>query len=305
MGRGRGLPHGQGQQSQIPVIGIDYFFITQRGIKRRPQESDLEPRGPADQPRVEEEQDASPEGGIVDEAAVEAARTAGKIVKCILVRDFHSKCTFAHVVPCKGIDEERYVAKMVADDIVWLGYGELAVKADNEASLNALIRVTIDEVRSKRSNVKITTEAPAPYESQSNGATEVGVRNVRGLFRTLKLCLENRIGSFIEIEHAIIPWLLEHTCMVLNTRSRGSDGRTPWMRIRGRSFNQALMGLCEQTLYKLPTKGPMANPDGNMGARYHDGGTFLGYSRSANVYIIATDPGVRFARSVMRRPVIR
>ena len=192
--------------------------------------------------------------GIADEAAVEAARTAGKIVKCILIGDFHSKCTFAHVVPCKGLDEGRYVAKLVADDIVWLGYGELAVKADNEASLNALIRVAIDEVRSKRSNVKITTEAPAPYEPQSNGTTEVGVRNVRGLFRTLKLCLEHRIGSFIEIEHAIIPWLLEHTFMVLKTRSRGSDGRTPRMRIRGRSFNQALMGLCEQILYKLPTK---------------------------------------------------
>ena len=127
-----------------------------------------------------------PRGGIdVNDSAVEAARTAGKIVKCILVRDFQSKSTFAHVVPCKGLDEEKYVAKLVADDIVWLGYGELAVKADNEASLNALIRVTIDEVRAKRSNVKITTEAPAPYGSQRNGATAVVVRNVRGCpFRT-------------------------------------------------------------------------------------------------------------------------
>ena len=35
MGRGRGFPHGQGQDSAIPVIGMDYFFITSGGVKKR------------------------------------------------------------------------------------------------------------------------------------------------------------------------------------------------------------------------------------------------------------------------------
>ena len=34
MGRGRDSPHSQGQGSQIPIIGIDYFFITVGGVRK-------------------------------------------------------------------------------------------------------------------------------------------------------------------------------------------------------------------------------------------------------------------------------
>ena len=42
-----------------------------------------------------------------------------------------------------------------------------------------------------------------------------------------------------------------------------------------------------------------------MGARYHDGGVFLGYSRNSNVYVIGTEHGLKFPRSLMRRPIIQ
>ena len=90
-----------------------------------------------------------PRGMYVNDVAVEAARIAGNIVTCILIRDSRSKSTVAHVAPCKGLDEEKYVAERVVGDIVCLCYGGLAVNADNAASLDALIRVAIDEVRAK------------------------------------------------------------------------------------------------------------------------------------------------------------
>jgi len=62
MGRGRGIPHGQGQVSSIPVVGIDYFFITRRGVKRRPRGIDLDPKGPDTDLNDDEVIDASPEG---------------------------------------------------------------------------------------------------------------------------------------------------------------------------------------------------------------------------------------------------
>ena len=98
--------------------------------------------------------------------------------------------------------------------------------------------------------------------------------------------------------------MLKHVSMVLNTRTGGSDGKIPWWRIRGRAFNQWPLGIGEQIFRKLPVKGPMANPAGNMGARYRDDGEFLGYSRSSNVYTIGTDTGIKFARSIMRRPPV-
>ena len=141
-----------------------------------------------------------------------------------------------------------------------------------------------------------------PYDSHSNGAIEVGVRLVRGMFRTLNLCFEARIGKYIPAAHAITAWLLEHTCILLNARCRGSDGLTPWQRIKGRSSRQLLLSFGKCILYKLPIKGPGSNPDGNMGSRWLEG-LFLGYSRSSNAYIVATAEGVTTARSLHRRQV--
>ena len=77
---------------------------------------------------------------------------------------------------------------------------------------------------------------------------------------------------------------------------------TPSERVKGRAFNQLLLGFAECVLYKLLTKGPRSNPDGNMGARWLEG-IFLGFSRSSNSYLIATEGGITTARSLYRRPL--
>ena len=91
---------------------------------------------------------------------------------------------------------------------------------------------------------------------------------IRGLFRTLKLALEAKIETHIPIGHALVPWLIEHTALLLNVKGRGQDGFTAWARVRGRPFSQQLLCYAEQVLYKLPPKGPLSQPDGNMGARW-------------------------------------
>ena len=125
---------------------------------------------------------------------------------------------------------------------------------------------------------------------------------VRGVFRTLKLCLEARLGKYLPVAHAITAWLLQHACTVINARCRGPDGRTAWQRVKGRSFRQLPLGFGECVLYKLPSKGPQSTPDGNMGSRWLEG-VFLGYNRSSNSYIVATEAGTVSARSLYRRPI--
>ncbi len=280
MARGVGQPHLRAGESALPIVGIDYFFVTTGGVKKR---DELE---------------------IPEDAAVDEARKEGKLLKCVLVRCWTSKNIFAHVIPCKGADEELFTAKLVAADIEWLGHTKLALKADNEAAVKALAKQVVQIIKEKRTAVEnIQQEAPPAYDSQSNGGTEIGVRLVRGLFRTLKLCLEARIGKYIPVTHAIVPWLLQHTCTLLNAQTRGPDGLTPWARIKGRAFNQRLMGFGEVVLYKLATKGPHSAPDGNMGTRWREG-CFLGYSRSTNTYTIGLpDGGLATSRSLMRRPM--
>jgi hypothetical protein len=216
---------------------------------------------------------------------------------------------FAHVIPLEGSgeDEGRFVADLVTDDILWLGHVKLVVKADNEPALQALVAESLRGLRIEAANGEtplemVSKEQPMEYESQSMGGIEVGIKVVRGQFRSLRLCLESRFGKRIPIDHPVMAWLLQHTTLLLNARVRGQDGLTPWARARGRPFNQRLVGFGEIILYKLPPKGPQHDPDGNMSYRWLQG-IFLGYRRENSSYVVGTDTGVAYSRALQRRPV--
>ena len=174
----------------------------------------------------------------------------------MIVRCLQSKNALAHVTPQKGDDEDHYCAKLGVADIEWLGHTKVIIKTDNERASVALKYRVVKTLREWKAMDNVQTESPAAYESQSNGGIEVGIKIVRGMFRTLKLCLEAMLGKHISANHALIPWLLQHTCTILNAKSRGSDGLTCWERIKGRMFSQLLLGFAETVLYKLPSDGP-------------------------------------------------
>ena len=89
MGRGNGNPHSSmTYESRLPVVCIDYFFVTEGDVKSR-AELDY-PQGP---------------NGVSD---LEADRENGKILKCIVIKCMQTKVVFAHVVPGKGVDEHKY-----------------------------------------------------------------------------------------------------------------------------------------------------------------------------------------------------
>ena len=41
-----------------------------------------------------------------------------------------TKAVFAHVVPCKGVDEDEYVSSIVVKDLEWVGHMAMILKAD-------------------------------------------------------------------------------------------------------------------------------------------------------------------------------
>ena len=276
LGRGRGIQHRARLGSIIPIVGIDYFFLTGGGIKLR------------------EELDKTDE-------EVNEARARGELTKCLIVRCYASKAIFGHVVPCKGIDEDNLVVDMILQDLEWLGHTRIIMKADNEPALQALAKRAIELAKVELKDLEqMSKEDPVAYDSMSNGGTEVGVRLLRGLFRTVKLCLEQRVDKQIPVDHPFISWMMEHTSLLLNALVRGTDGLTAWMRIRGRPFGQPLVGLGESVLYKYPGKGPQHNPHGNAGPLGSDG-IFLGYNRANNTFMIsAADGQLVTSRSITR-----
>ena len=115
----------------------------------------------------------------------------------MLVRCFRTNYVFTHVVPCKGMDDERYFAIVICDDDLWLGHTELILKNDNEIALKALVTYTLEVVRvtaraialglagdagSPATASRISSETSPGYDSQANGGTEAGVMFIRGLY---------------------------------------------------------------------------------------------------------------------------
>ena len=79
-------------KSTVPIVGIDYWFITKEGFKRRDE--------------------LTGEIGEEGNKVVAAARTVGTIVKCLLVRCVGYKHVISHVVPREGDDEEHFCEKL-------------------------------------------------------------------------------------------------------------------------------------------------------------------------------------------------
>ena len=195
-------------------------------------------------------------GGTITGCAAalhEAARKEGKIVKCILAHCWESKSVFAHVVPCSGCTtESKHIEDVVSSDVAWLGYSRLLLKSDNEPGLVNLVKAALLKIKCEVGVDQASREHSFEYDSRSNGGTEIGIRNVRGLFRTLKLCLEKRIGHKIPAHHPLTSWLLEHTAMLMSSQVVGPDGRTPWRTVRGRDFGMTNFAFCEKVMLARP-----------------------------------------------------
>ena len=123
------------------------------------------------------------------------------------------------------------------------------MKSDNGPATQALVARVLELAKIEcKDFVQMTKEQSAAYDSQSNGGTQVGIRLVRGLPRTIKLCLGARVGKYIPVDHAVMPWMIEHVCLLLDVLVRGEDGTTPWQRVRGRPFGHHMLGVGESVL---------------------------------------------------------
>ena len=117
---------------------------------------------------------------------------------------------------------------------------------------------------------QVSEEHPPPYDSQANGAVEAAVKQVKTRLRTVKVCLERRIGKRIPPKHQVMAWLASHTAALLRCRARGEDGKTPYERIRIRPFNSQLLCFGENCRFKNRSK-----EQGGDKHRFHQG-VFLG-----------------------------
>ena len=106
-----------GRAHEVPIVGVDYFYMTEKGLEHR---SDM----------------------ALSDAEVKTARECGDIVLCLIIRCYATKNVFCHVVPCKGDDQDKFVFNLAVDDIGWLGHTRVILKSDQERSLVSLVTST-------------------------------------------------------------------------------------------------------------------------------------------------------------------
>ena len=152
-GRGVEMGHRLGDEHcnrGVAIVGFDYMFVTDGNAYSR------------------DEWDASDEKSVVDPA---------NVLKVLVVRDMRSKALFAHAVVAKGADAEGFAVQCVVEDVLWLGYSRVILKSDNEPAIVRLLKESSKVLRVEGLE-QAAEEHPPPYDPQSNGDIEVGVKFV-------------------------------------------------------------------------------------------------------------------------------
>ena len=106
---------------------------------------------------------------------------------------------------------------------------------------------------------------------------------VKARLKTLKLCLERRIGKRIPPKHPITAWLVARCAALIRYRVRGVDGKTPYERVRMRPFNSRLVCFTETLKYKDRSKEERDDEH-----RWHHG-IFLGICAMTGQYILCDE----------------
>ena len=138
-----------------------------------------------------------------------------------------------------------FAVDAIVESVLWLGYSRVIRKSDNEPAIMKLLQEGLGALKVGGVD-QASEEHPPPYDPQANGAVEAAVKQVKVRFKTLKLCLERRIGKRIPPKHPITAWLVAHCAALIRYRVRSIDGKTPYERVWMRPLNSRLVSFAEK-----------------------------------------------------------
>ena len=164
--------------------------------------------------------------------------------------DKASDAILAHVVPEKGTRFD-WVAAQLDRDVRRFGYhGRIVVKSDGENAARDLM----NELARKRKELPTVVETSKPYDSKSNGRAEGAIRRLESQVRTLKIATERNLGIVIDVHTPLFDWLVEHSADVLTKCAVGTDGRTPYERLKSKMYHGEMIEFASMVMVKLQGK---------------------------------------------------
>ena len=108
----------------------------------------------------------------------------------------------------KGHASDPWLARKLHQDLATVGVGatQIVIKSDTEAAIVELRR----EVTKSRGDAPTGFDDSRVGDSNSNGKVERAVREVKGLIRTIRSCLQDKIQENIPLDAPIMPWIVRH-----------------------------------------------------------------------------------------------
>ena len=142
--------------------------------------------------------------------------------------------------------------------------------------------------------------------SQSNGFVEKAIQEVEGVIRTLMGHVEDGTKEKIDRKGAFMTWLIEHAGNLITRYKVGSDGATPYQRVKGKAPSNAVMPIGERVLYMPPKADKVRDERGKKVARTKADyryvfGVYLGIKQDSNDSWIGTEGGEVIAARSLRR----
>ena len=131
---------------------------------------------------------------------------------------------------------------------------------------------------------------------------EAGVKTVEGMVRTVKFCLEAKLGIKIETTDPVFYWLVEHCADLVTKFSIGRDGMTPYERLKHKAYKGEMYEFGSLVLHAVPGK-----PQGGVMERRWLDGVYLGIRFESPEHIIAmmADGRIVKARDIQQLPLER
>ena len=201
---------------------------------------------------------------------------------------------WAYAVESKG-GGETWVAEQIVEDLETVGISQerLIVKADQENSITDLQR----EIAKARGPLGTAIEQSKVGDSNTNGKIERAIQDFKGLVRTLRSALEEKLGKKIQLQDPVVPWMIRHAAHLITYCRVRSNGRTAYQLMKGRRSNAKVIPFGETVLFKIPKT---AHKVGEFEDRW-ERGIWLGFIMRSGEHLVGTNRGTFRVSTAMRR----
>ena len=103
----------------------------------------------------------------------------------------------------------------------------------------------------------VLVEEHSPEDDpQANGSADVGVKLLKGQFRTVRFNLESQIKFRVPVRHPLVAWMVRHAAATIIWYAKGHDAKSAYKRVRSRPFKTRLMAFGESCRFKIRSQEP-------------------------------------------------